>query len=346
MQPKGNTTFPDLAESKVRVVKPEDSRKDLRHVPVPPKFRRQLRDIKHRAVESHLLQIERARRAIIAGDADVLMLGDSSFLFGAPGDAERIMIPGLVRRELDSARVVAIAGGGLAAGVYGDILRLFAQLDQRPAALIVSIVLRNNSMTHVTCNPSFRYDRLRADLVAQDPHEKVRSFGRGAELDETERAAFERLEVETRWGGRSTIGSYRTGLRGKITHPMPHDVQRRLFDYYHGEILTPDHPGLTEVRRFGQTVRDYAVPTAFFWAAPPLEHGESLYPGEFETHVRANLAQLQAALTPAGETTPVLIEAPLEDADFAESSDGTEHYALSGRRKIAQAVVAELRAKR
>lgn len=313
---------------------------------VPLKVRRQLRDIKQRAVDQHLRQIERARRAIIAGDADVLMLGDSSFLWGAADDPDPVMIPGLVQRELDPARVVAIAGAGFAAGVYGDILRLFAQLDQRPDALIVAMAVRVNAMTHVRCNPSFRYDRLRADLAAQDPHKKVRVLGRGGKPSEAERAAFEELEVETRWGGRSTIGSYRAGLSGKVTRPIPRDVRQYLFDYYHGEILTPDHPGLAEVRRFGQTVRDYGVPSALYWTVPPLEHGESLFPGEFETHVRATLAQVQAALTPAGETTPVLVEAPLEDADFADSSDGTEHYALSGRRKIARAVVAELRAKR
>ncbi len=310
------------------------------------KVRRQLKDIKQRAVEPRLLQVEQARRAIIAGEADVLMLGDSSFLWGAPDDTDSTMVPNLVRRELDPVRVVAIADGGFAAGVYGDILRLFARLDQRPGALIVSIAIRANAMTHVMCNPTYRYDRLRSALVAQDPRQKVRYLGRGGKPDDAERAAFEDLEVETKWGGRSTIGSYRRELRGKIAPPMSHDVRRRVFDYYHGEILTPDHPGLAEVRRFGQAVRDYGVPSALYWTAPPLKYGESVYPGEFETHVRANLAHLQEALTPAGQTTPVLIEPPFEDADFADCSDGIEHYSLSGRRKIAEAVVAELSARR
>jgi hypothetical protein len=314
---------------------------------VPLKVRRQLRDIRQRAVDQQLLQVERARRAIIAGTADVLMLGDSSFLWASPDDHEQILIPGLVRREMNPAHVAVIAGPGFGAGVYGDILRLFAQLDQRPGALIVAMSTRPNAMTHVTENPWYRYDRLRAHLTAQDPRKKVRSFLRGgSKPDDAEKAEFDKLEVVTRWGGRSTIGSHRAGLRGKVIQPMSRDVRKRLFDFYHGEIVTVDHPRLTEVRRFGETVRQYGVPTSIYWDPAPLHHGESLFPGEFETHVRANLAQLQAALTPAGETTPLLVEAPLEDADFFDSSDGNEHYSLSGRRKIAQAVVAELRAKR
>ncbi len=316
-------------------------------MPVTMKLRRRLRDIKKRAVDQQLLQVERARRAIIAGEADVLMLGDSSFLWASPDDPEPILIPGLVRREMDPARGVVIAGPGFGAGVYGDILRLFAQLDKRPGALIVAMSTRPNAMTHVTGNPWYRYDRLRAHLTAQDPQKKVRSLLRGGgKPDDAEMAAFEELEVVTRWGGRSTIGSHRAGLRGKVVHPMSRDVRRQLFDFYHGEIVTADHPGLTEVRRFGEAVRHYGVPTSMYWDPAPLHHGESLFPGEFETHVRANLAQLQAALTPEGETIPELVEAPLEDADFFESSDGNEHYRLSGRLKIAQAVVAELRAKR
>jgi hypothetical protein len=197
-------------------------------------------------------------------------------------------------------------------------------------------------------NPWYRYDRLRAQLVAQDPHKKVRALlrGSGGKPDEAEMAEFEKLEVVTRWGGRSTIGAHRAWLRGKVTHPIPRDVREKLYDFYHGEIVTADHPNLTEARRFGETVRQYGVPTSMYWDPAPIHHGESLFPGEFENHVRANLAQLQAALTPAGETTPQLVEAPLEDADFYDSSDGNEHYSFSGRSKIAQAVVAELRANR
>jgi len=304
-----------------------------------------MRELKQRAVDQHRRQIEQARRAIIAGEVDVLLLGDSSCLWGSPHDPDPVMIPGLLQRELGSMRVVTIAGAGFAAGVYGDILRLFAQLDQRPGALVVAVAIRVNAMTHVTRNPSFRYERLRADLAAQGPHEKVRHLFRGGKPDEAERAAFEQLEVVSRWGGRSTIGSYRTALSGRVTESMPREVGQQLFDYYHGEILTPDHPGLVEVRRFGDTVRQYGVPSALYWTVPPIERGESLFPGEFESHVRANLAHLQAALTPADESTPVLLDVPLADPDFADSTDGTEHYALSGRRKIAQAVVTELRAK-
>jgi hypothetical protein len=301
--------------------------------------KRRLWRLRERLVEQRLRQVEQARRKIVAGEVDVLMLGDSSCEFRSPDDPDPAMIPELISRELGGARVVTIAGGGFGGHVYAELIRYLGTLDKRPGAVVAAMAIRPNGMTHVNDHPVYRYRQLTEVLAARPTaRRRLRSFGRGSQPTPEQYEAYEALKVRTRWSGVMTIGEYRRNLRGKLNSALSTDTARQLFDYYHGEFITEEQWGLVAVGRFAEELRAYGAPAAAYWTAPSMEAGEALFPGEFTEHVHGNLAMIQSALGGTGEGGLPLLHVDFESEDFVDPADGTEHYRFSGRRKIAAAV--------
>lgn len=112
-------------------------------------------------------------------------------------------------------------------------------------------------------------------------------------------AEFEALGIETRWGGRSTIGEQRRLLHG-VRHALGDpDEGRRLFDYFHGEVVGPDSYQLGAWARLGRLLASYAVPVVSYRTPIPLEYGERLFPGQFLDHVEGNFRILESVWMPA-----------------------------------------------
>lgn len=308
------------------------------------KLRARARELHLKVQSRQLRQLEQIRRGMKRGEIDVLLLGDSTCLTAAARDTDLRMIPELISAELDGARVAAISGPGFNPILHGEMLRVLSLLDERPAAVVVSSVVRT-SMTQVAGHPVYRYPEVLAALARiTDGDRRIRSIGHGARPTPADYVAFDAVEVETFWSGRTTIGELRLSLKGTGPHPWPEPQQKRLFDYFHGEILRPDAPALEHWQRLGDRFRDYGVPVVSYHAPPPLDHGERLYPGEFIATHEAKWARFKDALTAGAGDLLTVVEPHFEDEDFEFSPNGTEHYSSSGRLLIAESVAGALRA--
>lgn len=305
--------------------------------------RHRLRELRNSNVDQQLKRVEQARRALKRGEVDVLFLGDSTCLFGAPRDEDTTMMPGLISRELGGARVLDISGPGYSAPLRSEILRFLGTLDQRPQALVASVCVRTSVAVHVTEHPVYSYVRSR-EALARIPSadRRVSYVRRSPRPDEEAYATFGALPVRTRWTGETTIGYFRSRLMGNGPLPWPGDLERLLFDYFHGEVVTADNPRLEASRAFGRQVREYGVPTVAYVPPVPIHQGERHYPGEFADLTLANRRVLERALADSAGPDWRLVHEDLEDDDFVDHRDGVEHFAFSGRLKIARAVAGSL----
>ena len=320
------------------------ARASLTRALASPARRRKARALRDRWIDRPLQQLESARRALVAGAVDVLVLGDSSTLTRTPGDEDPALIPELIGRALD-LRVHTIQGPGFSSRVHTEMVRILSTLDERPRAVVWSMCMRTNTGIHVTEHPLFGWRRSLAALAqVEDASRPVRCVGRGGVVDgERERAYFLGLNVQTRWGGEQQIADYRAHLEGQGAPPWPPEVERTRFDYFHGEWIRPGNVGLVNMAALRRQLDDYGVPTAVYWTKPPLERGERHFPGEFAEHIGANIEVVKSALwTGPGALLP-FVDPDLDDADFDDSQNATEHFRTAGRRKVADGVAAVLR---
>ena len=298
-----------------------------------------VRVARDRLIGHPLRQVETARRRLVSEDVDILLMGDSSMLCWSPKDTDRTMIPQMLADRLD-ANVVTVQGPGYGAAIYGETLRILGTLDRRPSAVVFAMATRTSTSTHVTRHPVVGYGRsLRALATVKGAGRPIRFVGRGGSSHTVaEREAFYALPVTTRWSGDRTIDYFRSRLDGLGAPPWPEELERLRFDYFHGEYVLPDNPGLPVIESFGRRLEEYGVPAVGFWTKPPLQRGEMHFPGEFESHVRDGLAQVQAALAAGAPSLPPLLDVEIADDEFEDSQNATEHFAYAGRAKIAEAL--------
>lgn len=307
------------------------------------KLRFRARAWRNRMVNQELRQLELARRQLLRDEVDVLMLSDSSVTSYAPRDTDRTFIPELISRELGGARVAVVAGPGMGAYLHDEILRVLSTIPNRPKALVISEAIRCSTMKHVTEHPIYHYPETRKALArTRTAKHRIRSFGRGGLPTPEQYAAFEALEVTSRWGGTKTIGEYRAGVKGIGPLPWPREVEALVFDYFHGALFDEDHPGLADLTRLGARTKEYGVPTAVYWCPPPVERGEMHYPGEFADQVKRNWELCVRALTAGAGDLTIVEPGLIEDEDIEDPQNATEHFTYEGRVKVAQAVARAL----
>ncbi|UDY23620.1 hypothetical protein [Nocardioides sp. Kera G14] len=311
-------------------------------MPLAPQLRTAARYVRSRTLDTHLRQVATAARRIEAGEVDVLILGDSTCLSFDPPGADRTTLPEMISQELGDARIATVVGPGFAYGMYVDLLAYFATLTGRPSAVVFPTSLRPALSAHVSHHPIYRYDHVRAELRrATERRSRVRWLGQGRAPSREAYAAFDALEVETRWGGRSTLGTFRRRLHGKAASPIAPEDAPILWDYFHGQVLTGEEPGFTDTPRLIAALRAFGRPAVSYWAPPALEVGERLFPGEFESQVRGHFEVVSAAF-PVDDPQIRLLEIGLGESTYLAWDDGIEHYNSEGRRLLARAVAAEL----
>jgi len=188
------------------------------------------------------------------------------------------------------------------------------------------------------------HKRSRAALArVSPPLRQVRAFGRGGGYaTPREVRAFRSLEMTTRWGGTTTIESRLSKVEGLGPPPWPVEVERLRYDYFHGEFVHEDNVGLTDVTALGRRLAEYGVPAVVNWAQVPVAHGERLFPGEFRAHVERNLELAESALLRESVDLHGLLKPHLEDDDFQDVRNGTEHFSYSGRVKIVDEIAKTL----
>lgn len=308
-----------------------------------PTLRDRGRNLRNRWIDQNLQLLDGAVRQMGRGEGEILLLGDSSCLSWAYSDTDRTLLPQMLA-ERTGASVVTLAAGGFNARVYDQFLRILEALDHRPRAVVACLAIRTNTALHVREHPMHGHLRTLAALARiHPPVSRVRSFGRGGVvLSRREVARFRARTVTTRWGGTKTIGEHLVKIEGTGLPPWPDDVTRARFDYFHGEAVTPDNPGLPELTAFGRRLVQYGVPAVACWSQVPLRVGEELWPGEFAPAIHADLALVEQALVSGAPQLGGLLRPALEDEDFQDYRNGIEHYSHSGRVKVTDAITEAL----
>lgn len=303
------------------------------------------RRLRYRLVNLPLREIEHARRRLATEQVDVLLLGDSSMLSWALKDTDRTLLVDMLGERLGN--VVSVSGPAFGPHIYAEALRILSTMEQRPRAVVFTTAIRTATSTHILDDPLNGYHRsMRTVAGVRSARHRIRYLGRGGSVaSDEERAAFEETPIESRWAGWTTIGDYRKHIRGLGLPPWPIELERLRFDYFYGEVLEPDNPRLDNLTRLAQRLEAYGVPAVGVWTRPPLQRGEMHFPGEFESHVRSQLALLDQALARGSASLGPLLDVHLEDDELEDSQNATEHYSWAGRVKFGDAIAAAVQAR-
>ncbi|MDO7867852.1 hypothetical protein [Nocardioides jiangxiensis] len=316
----------------------------LNHTPIMRWFRT-ARGLRDQYVDPQVRQLRGVIRQMERGEIDVLYLGDSSSTFFGQDDADHRRLPEMLEAEL-GRRVTLLAGPGYSPELYAEFVRLLATLPQRPKAVVLTRAVRICYAVHVRQHPEYGYRRSVETLRrVPDAQHHLRAFDRRNRRTPADMERFRALPVTTRWGRASTVGGFLDQVRGRRGGPEVLERQQALFDYFHGEPVTPDHPELVHLRILAERLRDYGVPVVHYWPPIPVHKGEQYFPGEFAGHVHAAYDVCRAPFEEVLGGQALLVESPFEtpDDEFIDSADGSEHWNDAGRLRIARRIAELLR---
>ena len=319
----------------------------IRASPRVQKARHRARLLRDRWIDLPLRQLEQTRRRLQRGGVDVLVLGDSSCLSYAPTDTDWTMLPDLIARE-SGAEVWTAAGPAFGSRIFGEFVRILDTMDQRPSAVVVTQAIRVTTGIQMTEHPIYGYPQsLRALSDVKSARKRIRSIGRGGQRkDEEANERFLELPMCTRWSGEETTAWFLNQLKGLGPPPWPMEFERLRFDYFHGEELVPGFHGLDDFAEFGYRLEQYGVPVVVHWTKPPLQRGELHFPGEFESFARANMRIAEKAMNSRAPSLLPWLDVDLDEDDFEDGQNATEHFSYPGRVKIAADIADAIRRQR
>ena len=316
----------------------------LAHHPRLLGTREWVREQRARYVNVELGHVRRARRRLRRRDLDVLYFGDSTTSFVAPEDVDRRRLPMMLADELAPLRVETLFGGGYNQVLYREFVRLLDATPQRPQVIVMSLCIRATTTVHVNQHPLHGYRPSLELLQGLDGRRLPLAVRRNQRPTQADYTLFEALPVTTRWSGERRIGDFRRVLKDR-EGVDPATRERTLFDYFHGEVVDPLHPGLTSWRELGKQLTAYAVPVVAYRNPVPVREGQRILGADFGQHVEDNFRRIEQALletAPAG--TRVVDAGVFETAEFLDPADATEHLNERGRLRLARKVAAEVRA--
>ena len=211
---------------------------------------------------NHLRAIQRAYR----GDRgpDILIFGDSTMFWTAPGERDRRQIPELIATELGRrTTTISIVGAGYNPRILNAYLGALARCRSRPKAVVVptsTVMAQATWLEH----PRFSYVHAATavnDAVHRGPGPGIRVNSPGA--DEWER--YDALPAHSLIGDTRTLGELRMIAAMRPTSPWQAEFRtRQLCEYYMAERLSPDSPGVALVAELSRMLATLDVPSVAY----------------------------------------------------------------------------------
>lgn len=295
-------------------------------------------------IDLPIRQLRTAVRRFERGPVDVVYLGNSTNLFVAPDEPRWRRLHELIKAEFPDARTVDFLGPAYNLELYSEFIRLLSTLERRPRLVVASLALRT-AATNIVEHPDYGYHhaiKLMRDLKKPTGH--LPFFSARNRRTATDWQRFEALPLRTRWSRGQTIGDFLSVLRGRRNASEDLERQRALFDYLHGEFLTPDHPPFHLYAELGGRLREYGVPVVAYWAPVPVDRGETYFPGQFAQHIDTNMDVARKSFEDA--LGPLCYPVELghtPDEEFIDSRDGSEHWNFTGRRRVVRLIAEQMR---
>ena len=296
-----------------------------------------VRRLRDRFDNKEVREARKLVRALRSGPPDVVLFGDSTWVFYAHYDADQRNLAQMVVGDLaQTASVHVTMGAGYHAKPLTALLHQIQRSGKQPV-VVLPLVVRLHSIAWST-HPAYsyveasariesfpastRWPRIRASIAPPSP----------ADFD-----AYGRQRIDT-FAGDLPISELRDPLRDPIAHGLSAvEQQRLLYAFHHGERLEPDQQTMAEVEEMGRALRALDVPVVVFHTPVPIEHGIALWGDQFRDRLERNFEVLDEAFL-RGFGTQLHIHptgTAFTSAEFIDPADGTEHLNEIGRRRMA-----------
>lgn len=268
---------------------------------------------------------------------DVLVFGDSAMFWTAPDEPDPRRLYQMVADELGrDTRVKVLYGPGYHARIVMAFLAALEQCASRPRIVVVptSIMMTTRGWLQ---HPEFSYEHASADLLtAIADGSKPRRLAR-TPTDVAD--AYDRTPAPSLFGEERTYGELRMLIHGQAQTPWQKAVRRRnRIDFYNGERLEADSPGVALVRDLGRTLVRMGLPSVAYLL--PVNRDDIASEGGQAAldHVAHNADVIVTAYSDAVGDTGRIVNAVF-DAPGEEFIDPL-HLGSAGRRRLANRIVA------
>jgi hypothetical protein len=291
---------------------------------------------------SHLRAIQRAYRG--NRGPDILIFGDSTMFWTAPGEPDRRQIPELIATELGrKVTTISIVGAGYNPRIVNAYLGALARCRSRPKTVVVptsTVMAQATWLEH----PKFSYVHAATavnDAVCRRQGVGTRVHSPGA--DEWER--YDAMPAHSLMGQTRTLGELRMIAAMSPTSPWQAEFRaRHLCEYYMAERLRPDSPGVVLVSELSRMLCSLGVPSVAYMSPLNFQAADRL----LGTSVKPLLARDGEVITDAfhagigerGTMVDAVVDHP-EDEFFDPA-----HLTSGGRQRLAVRIAGALRSMR
>jgi hypothetical protein len=270
---------------------------------------------------------------------ELLMFGDSVSLRVANEDHDRRDLCAMVRESLLPIPALCLGGSAFNLRIYDAFVRVLQRLPRRPRILIAPINMRSFSpQWHL--NPAWQ---LAAELKVidtwiADPTSAIAAIP-DVTLAPADYAAYDRLPANVPLSQRETLGSFRALASRREGGP---ERSRELMAWHYGYSLEREHPLLRSLESLGLGCRATGIELQRFCTPLNVEFGRRALDRQFDEVLAANLVVIHERCRSLAVRLHDWTSA-LPAAAFFHPETLTEHLAESGRRWLAEQIVACVR---
>jgi hypothetical protein len=272
---------------------------------------------------------------------ELLVFGDSAMFWTTPEDPDHRHLVEMIRDELGGGlKFEALVGPGYNPRIIGVYLMALARCQARPRVVIVptSVLFATSSwLSH----PTFGWGPVSAELrEAIDANgRRPRRLNRpGPEAEN----AFDRLGAPSLIGLKRTMGELRLITNSLPTTEWQKLVRlRHMMDYYNGERLEPDSPGVGLVTQLGAMLKGMGLASVAY--VPPVNHEviAKVLGAKAPEHIARNATIVEAAYEEGAGESGAVVNA-IFDSPAREFIDPL-HLNVEGRLKLAGNIATAVR---
>jgi hypothetical protein len=282
-----------------------------------------------------------------SGPLDVLHLGASESLFVAPYDEDPRTLPAMVADGLaPDLSMYSLVGASYHPRLYLAYLEVAATYPVRPV-VVLGLCIRFGfpPWSH---HPEYSFARSLGALGQIDAHSAPWRFHASLPLaTAADFARHDQVEYATLDGIRTTIGEFRNQLKDPEAGLSPEEQIRGLYAFHHGSTATLPATFLADVTRLGRRLQEMGLPVVVYQLPVPVARGSQVLGEALRSQTIENLARMDSAFADGYGPIDILQTGVLLDEDeFIDPADATEHVNERGRKRIADLIVEAVRRQR
>jgi hypothetical protein len=276
-----------------------------------------------------------------SGPLDVLHLGASESLFVAPYDEDGRTLPAMVADGLaPDLSMYSLVGASYHPRLYQAYLEVVATYPVRPV-VVLGLCIRFGfpPWSH---HPEYSFERSLRALDRIDPHAAPWRFRAGVPLATADDfVRHDQVAYPTLDETRATIGEFRNQLKDPEAAGLSREEQvRGLYAFHHGSTASLPDPFLADVTRLGRRLQEMNLAAVVYQLPVPVARGSQVLGEALRSQTIENLARMDRAFADGYGPIDILQTGVLLDEDeFIDPTDATEHVNQRGRQRIADLIV-------